>query len=82
MLLQAVAGIIGTILAVTGIMDYFIQFLTVLTTAIPPVGGVIIADYWIINKGKKENFTPKEGVNWNWKSIPRASNGYIYSCWN
>ena len=61
----AVAGIIGTLLAVTGIMDYFVQFLTVLTTAIPPVGGVIIADYWIINKGKKENFTPKEGVNWN-----------------
>lgn len=59
-----VAGAIGTILAAVGIMNQFQGFLSILTAFIPPVAGVIMADYWIIGKGKKENFKITEGFNW------------------
>lgn len=59
-----VAGAIGTILAAVGIMNQFQGFLNILTAFIPPVAGVIMADYWIIGKGKKENFKITEGFNW------------------
>ena len=26
--------------------------------------GIIIADYWVICKGRKENWAPQRGVNW------------------
>ena len=35
-----------------------------LSYVVCPIGGVIIADYWIVGKGKKENFRPEDGVNW------------------
>jgi len=60
----AVAGGIGTILAVLGFITHFISFLTVLTAGITPIAGVMIADYWIRNKGKAENWAPSEGINW------------------
>ena len=30
---------------------------------IPPLAGVIIAAYWIVGRGKKENFKVKEGFS-------------------
>ncbi len=59
----AIAGIIGAVLAAAGLMGQFEGFLSILTAFIPPVAGVIIADYWILGKGKKENFKPREGFN-------------------
>ncbi len=63
-LATAVAGGIGTILAISGIINYFISFLTVLTAGITPIAGVMIADYWIMNRGRAENWKPVPGVNW------------------
>lgn len=60
----AVTGLLGTILAIAGILNYFVDWLILLTTAIPPVVGVMIADYWIINKGRAEQWQPKNGINW------------------
>ncbi len=57
-----VAGVVGTILAAAGLMSQFESFLTILTAFIPPVAGVIMADYWILGKGKKENFKIRKGV--------------------
>jgi len=51
----AVAGGFGTILAAIGVMTKFQAFLSILTAFIPPIAGVIIASYWIIGKGNKEN---------------------------
>lgn len=59
----AVAGILGTILAVAGIINYFTSFLSLLTSALPPVAGVMIADYWIINKGNSDVFNDLKEVN-------------------
>lgn len=59
----AIAGILGTILAVAGIINYFTNFLSILTSSLPPVAGVMIADYWIINKGNPERFNNLQEVN-------------------
>ena len=61
----AVAGGIGTILAISGIINYFISFLIVLTAGITPIAGVMIADYWIRNKGNPGTWEPQPGFNWN-----------------
>ena len=49
-LLSAILGIIGTILGASGAINYFAQYLTTLGTYIPPIGGVMIAEYFIIRK--------------------------------
>ncbi len=60
----AVAGIVGTLLAAVGIMDKFQAFLTLLCALVPAFVGVMIADYWILGKGRKENFHVRPGVFW------------------
>jgi cytosine permease len=57
----AVAGIIGTILAAVGILNSIQGFLSLLSAIVPAVMGVMIADYWIIGKGKIENFEIRKG---------------------
>lgn len=47
-----VLGIIATIAGAFGIVDYFTPWLVLLGVGFPPVAGIIIADYFIINKGK------------------------------
>ena len=59
-----VSGLIGTACALVGFANYFEDFLYVLGDFILPVMGVVIADYWIVNKGKAEIFEPCEGFNW------------------
>jgi cytosine permease len=63
-LTTGIAGAIGTLLAAVGILDRFTTFLGIITAFIPPIAGVIIANYWIIGKGKPEHFKPAAGINW------------------
>jgi cytosine permease len=58
-----VAGLIGTVLAVIGILNYFTPVMSVLSAMVPPVAGVMIASYWIMNKGDKSRWKETEGVN-------------------
>lgn len=57
------AGIVGTLLAVLGITNYFNNFLNILSVGIPPVAGVVIMDYFVINKANPATWKPTEGVN-------------------
>ena len=59
-----ISGIIGIILCDLGILGHIEGVLSLLSYVVCPIGGVIIADYWIVGRGKKENFRPKDGVNW------------------
>ncbi|MFJ4712000.1 cytosine permease [Streptomyces sp. NPDC088785] len=43
-------GIAGTLLSAVGIMTHFTDFLTVLGVAIPPIGGIIVAEYWVVRR--------------------------------
>ncbi|MET9146953.1 cytosine permease [Streptomyces sp. NPDC004042] len=45
-----VLGIAGTVLSAIGIMTHFTDFLSVLGVAIPPVGGIIVAEYWVVRR--------------------------------
>lgn len=63
-LATAVAGLLGTVLAVGGILNYFMDWLIILTSAIPPVAGALIADYWIIRGANPEKWREHPGINW------------------
>ena len=58
-----IAGAIGTVLAAVGLLDAFQGFRSLMSGLIPPLAGVIIAAYWVVGKGKKENFRVKEGFS-------------------
>lgn len=45
-----VIGLIGTILSAIGILTYFTQFLSILGVAIPPIGGMIVAEYYLVRR--------------------------------
>lgn len=57
------AGLVGTLLAVIGILDYFTPVMSVLSAMVPPVAGVMIASYWVMNRGDKNSWKETEGVN-------------------
>ncbi|APX92230.1 cytosine permease [Halomonas sp. 1513] len=51
-LVTVVGAAIGTLLAVGGMYDLLIPYLVLLGTFIPPIGGVIMADFWLRHKGR------------------------------
>lgn len=57
----SVAGLVGTVLAAVGLLSRFEFFLNILSALIPPIAGVMIASYWIVGKGRRENLVEKEG---------------------
>lgn len=59
-----IAGVIGTAVAVTGLADNVSGLLDILGVLFMPVGGIIIADYWFICKGRAENWSAAEGIDW------------------
>lgn len=58
-----IAGAVGTVLAAFGLLNAFQGFLSLMSALIPPLAGVVIADYWLVKKGKKECFWRKEGFS-------------------
>ncbi len=61
-LTTGIAGGIGTLLAAFGVLSKFEAFLNLMSALLPPLAGVIIANYWIVSKGKKERFVIQSGV--------------------
>ncbi|MCY4156885.1 MAG: cytosine permease [Gammaproteobacteria bacterium] len=47
-LITLVCGAIGTLLALAGIMDHFIDFLILLGIIVPPIAGIYLADYFLL----------------------------------
>ncbi|TCO55120.1 purine-cytosine permease family protein [Actinocrispum wychmicini] len=46
----AVVGVVGSVLAAAGILDQFIEFLTVLGVAFPPIAGIMVAEYFVVRR--------------------------------
>jgi cytosine permease len=63
-LVTMICGLIGTLVAILGLATVLEGFVSVLASLVPPVAGVIIADYWIVCRGKPENWNPIKGFNW------------------
>ena len=59
-----ISGLLGTVCALFGLADHFEDFLTVLGDLLLPIMGVIIADYWIVDRGRPENYKMSDSVNW------------------
>ena len=47
-------GAVGTTLSVIGIINYFTDFLILLGVAIPPVAGIMVIDYYILKRSRKD----------------------------
>ncbi|GIU26459.1 cytosine permease [Shewanella schlegeliana] len=60
-------GVIGTLCALW-LYNNFVGWLTFLSAAIPPIGGIIIADY-LRNREKYKDFTNAEFATVNWAAI-------------
>ncbi|MFV9989281.1 MAG: cytosine permease [Coxiella endosymbiont of Dermacentor nuttalli] len=60
--LTLVAGSIGTLFTVIGILDNFIEFLTIAGVIFPPIAGIMLTDYYILRTNRKLLYaTRKEG---------------------
>ena len=62
-----IAGVVGIILGVCGILAHVEDVLGMLAYLVCPVGGVMLADYFFVGKGKPENWHSLEG--WNWVGV-------------
>ena len=45
-----VSGVIGTLLALAGIMEHFVEFLILLGIIVPPIAGIYLADYFLLRQ--------------------------------
>ncbi|MFI3249893.1 MAG: cytosine permease [Eubacteriales bacterium] len=57
-------GLVGTVLGMVGILDAMMPFLAFLAYLVCPIGGVMFADYFVLGKGKPENWHSREGFHW------------------
>jgi cytosine permease len=61
-------GLIGTVGALF-LYNNFISWLSFLNSTIPPIGAILIADYFIVNKGKYKSFEGQKFDTVNIKAI-------------
>lgn len=72
-----VAAVAGIILAAAGMYELLIPFLLLLGAIIPPLGGVIMVDYWIRHKGKYPLLAEANIPNFNWIGLIAYFTGAI-----
>lgn len=72
-----VAAVAGIILAAAGMYELLIPFLLLLGAIIPPLGGVIMADYWIRHKGQYPVLAEANIPNFNWIGLIAYFTGAI-----
>ncbi|WP_044748134.1 cytosine permease [Bacillus alveayuensis] len=61
-------GIVGTILAMW-LYNNFVGFLTLLGSTLPPIGALILADYFIVQRGKYKEFEKMQFKAINWTAL-------------
>ena len=57
-------GLLGAVVAATGIISNLIAWMTLLGILVPPIGGVLIADYYVIRSGRGYSLVREEPYNW------------------
>jgi cytosine permease len=50
-----VLGAIGTLLAAVGVWSYFIGWLNFMSVIIPPIGGILVADHFVVRRREGTN---------------------------
>ncbi|WP_148347227.1 cytosine permease [Clostridium butyricum] len=69
-------GIIGTVGAIW-LNNNFVGFLNLLNSMLPPVGGILIADYFLINKRKYESIENTKFIDINWVAVTAFISGFV-----
>ncbi|MFQ3185542.1 cytosine permease [Marinomonas primoryensis] len=64
--ITVIGAAIGTTMAVFGMYNFLIPFLVLLGTFIPPIGGVIMADFWLRHKGQYPLLANAQLPDFNW----------------
>lgn len=67
--LTIVGAAIGTVLAIFGMYNFLIPYLILLGTFIPPIGGVIMSDFFLKHKGLYPKLAEMEFNKINWAGI-------------
>jgi len=60
--LTLIGSLVGVILAIGGILNYFTEFLTVMAVVYATIFAVMIVDFFFI---KKQKWSDEKGWNWN-----------------
>lgn len=67
--LTIVAGLLSSGLASLGILERLELFLILLTVSIGPIGGIFLADYYLLGSLKRKNFKKKAQKRLNYKAL-------------
>jgi cytosine permease len=77
-------GILGTLFSIWGILERFVDFLTILGVVFPPILGVMLVDYYILrsyrralDKSKQKETLPDETPAIGWAAIIASSAGSL-----
>ncbi len=79
-----IGGSIATLIGVAGLADFFVLWLTLLGIMIPPMAGIIIADYYLLKQGRYKFGPGTKYVGIYWPAIVAwilASIGGYYIKW-
>ncbi len=70
-------ALIGTALAVLGMYDLLVPYLVLLGTVIPPIGGVLVADFWLRHRGRYPLLADARLPDYNWPGLAAYGLGTI-----
>jgi cytosine permease len=60
-------GILGAVVAATGVISNLIAWMNIIGILVPPIGGILIADYYLLRFGK--GYDEKRGRPYNWFAL-------------
>jgi len=75
--LTVVAAGVGILLAIGGMYEMLIPFLILLGSIIPPIGGVIVADYWVHRQGRYPLLQSVQLPRFNWSGLAAYAIGAV-----
>lgn len=62
-------ALVGTVMALFGFAQMLVPFLLLLGTAVPPIGGVILAEYFVRGRGRFEPVSCDRPLQMRWWSL-------------
>lgn len=74
-----IGGIIGAIAAGTAGLKSVVPFMLAIGTLVPPIGGIVIADFYWLRKG---DYTLDRKTNWNWIALVSCVIGILLATWS
>ncbi|MFM2485232.1 cytosine permease [Celerinatantimonas yamalensis] len=67
--ITVIGAAIGTVLALFGMYNYLIPFLVLLGTFIPPIGAIIMANFWVIHRANPPQLSDIELPDFDFQGL-------------